>query len=749
MKNIFTAIFFSVTGLLLMAAEGDTTWVNLSESHLDWYGRKDQQVTFPDGSKSYQRIMMFATIGCPVGGCSGWDYTNKMEVRHNTGEIDSTEIFINSFQVDGANHDTINFDTDTTYTYFFNAGSGLTDSTANSLLEVINFGVTQNSSFVIDTSYFWPANYWNYSFNGSGTIVDSIAVVGDSTAISAQLSYYNLFDIIENYELARIITPYGSYYADDWKHTWLFDVSDFEPLLHDTTVISSFYGGWQDGFTMKLDFAFIEGTPAREVLSVENVYSSGMGGYTYGEVGNPDVIEESLVPVQVDYDAGSIAGKLRVTHSGHSFGGNEDCAEFCQKNYYVKVNSFNQFSQLVWRDDCGMNPLYHQSGTWIYDRANWCPGEICITREHNLSPFITPGSTVDIDIDMDTYNYNGNAGFTPGYIIESQFVQYGSINYENDVSLERIVAPNTDSYFNRYNPICGKPVVKIKNGGSATLSSATITYGGKNATKLTYEWTGSLEFLEETEVELPVDTWTNWAAGDSSGLFEATISNPNGVSDENTSNNMRTSNYEQPPVWSSSFYIWYVSNNAASETNYAIEDEQGNVVFQSVAGSNNTTYKDTMELAPGCYQFKMTDTGCDGLSFFANNDGNGLCRIMENDGGFTIIENFENDFGCEISQWFTVGYSTGNIESKEVDSELQLFPNPTNGIINLGAIINNYQNVEILIHSTLGELVYKESRKSTSNFTTQVDLSNQPTGIYFITLQTESETLTKKVAFNR
>ncbi|MBL4651379.1 MAG: T9SS type A sorting domain-containing protein [Flavobacteriales bacterium] len=749
MKKIFNTVILSLTTILMIAADGDTTWVNLTESHLDWYGRKDQQVVFPDNGTSYQRVMMYATIGCPTGGCSGWDYTTKMEIRYKTGEIDSTEIFLNSFQANGVNYDTINFNTDTTYTYFFNLGNGTTDSTANSLLQVVNFGVSQNSSFAIDTSYFWPADYWNYIYDGTGTITDSAIVVGDSTAYATQLSYYNIFDVIENYELARIITPYGSYYSNTWKHTWLFDVSDFEPLLHDTTIISSFYGGWQDGFTMTLKFAFIEGTPAREVLSIENVYSSGMGGFTYGEVGNPDVIEESLVPIQVDYDATSSAGKLRVTHSGHSFGGNENCAEFCQKNYYIKVGAFNQFTQLVWRDDCGMNPLYRQSGTWIYDRANWCPGEVCITREHDLTPFVTPGTTINLDMDMDTYNYNGAAGFTPIYIIESQFIQYGTKNYTNDASVERIVAPNKISYFNRYNPICGKPIIRIKNGGSATLTTATITYGAQGSSKLNYQWTGSLGFLEEAEIELPVNAWANWAQGDVSGVFEAEISNPNGVADENSSNNKQFSYYETPPVWSSDFYIWYQSNNAASETSYSITDSQGSIVFQSTATTNSTIYKDTMDLAPGCYQFKIKDTDCDGISFFNNSDGNGFCRIMENDGAFSIINTFEPDFGCEISQWFTVGYTLGNNKSKKVETELQLFPNPTNGIINLGAIVQDYQNVELLIFSTLGNLVYSEQRKLTSNFNTQIDLSNQPTGLYFVTLKTESETITKKIALTK
>jgi hypothetical protein len=747
--RIFTTILLSIVKLLSVAGTGDTTWVNTNESHLDWYGRKDQTVTFPDNSTSYQRIMMYATIGCPTGGCSGWDYTNKIEIRHNTGEIDSNEVFINSFQVDGNNVDTAYYSFDTTYTYFYNAG--VTDSTANTPLQIIDFETSQNGSFPADTSYYWASNYWNYIFDGTGTIIDSVLVPNDSMSVAAELSYYNLYDIIENYELARVITPYGSYYADDWEHTWLFDVSDFEPILHGTTTLSSFYGGWQDGFTMEIDFAFVEGTPSREVLSIDNIYSSGMGGYKYGEIGNPDVIEESLVPVSADYGANTSAGKLRVTHSGHSFGGNENCAEFCQKNYYIKLGSFTQFTQLVWRDDCGMNPLYHQSGTWIYDRANWCPGEVCITREHDVTPFVTPGTTIDIDMDMDTYSYSGNpgGGSDPSYIIETQLVQYGPKNFVHDASVERIVAPNVDNYFNRYNPICGKPIIRIKNGGAETLTSATITYGAKDAQKLTYEWTGSLDFLEETEVELPVDPWTNWAEGDASGIFEATISNPNGAADENTSNDQQTSTFEQPPVWSSSFYIWFVTNGAASESSYYIQDEQGNKIHEFINLDDNTTYKDTIDLAPGCYQFKVEDTDCDGISFFNNNDGNGLCRIMEVDGGFTIIETFERDFGCEISQWFTVGYTTGEKQIENIELDLELFPNPTAGVVNIGATIPNLQDIEINVYSALGALVYTEKRNATSKFTSELDLSDQSKGVYFVSLKTANQIITRKVALTK
>ena len=55
------------------------------------------------------------------------------------------------------------------------------------------------------------------------------------------------------------------------------------------------------------------------------------------------------------------------------------------------------YTQEIWRDDCGENPLYPQGGTWIYDRANWCPGDKATTREHELTSFIESGQENLID----------------------------------------------------------------------------------------------------------------------------------------------------------------------------------------------------------------------------------------------------------------------------------------------------------------------------------------------------------------
>ena len=46
----------------------------------------------------------------------------------------------------------------------------------------------------------------------------------------------------------------------------------------------------------------------------------------------------------------------------------------------------------------------------------------------------------------------------------------------------------------------------------------------------------------------------------------------------------------------------------------------------------NGTYSDTVVLNAGCYLFHSMDSDDDGLSFFANNGGDGKCRLVSSNG---------------------------------------------------------------------------------------------------------------------
>jgi len=57
-----------------------------------------------------------------------------------------------------------------------------------------------------------------------------------------------------------------------------------------------------------------------------------------------------------------------------------------------------------------LNELYPQSGTWLYERANWCPGALVYNQHHKL-PGITAGATADVDIQFDPYASPGGGGY--------------------------------------------------------------------------------------------------------------------------------------------------------------------------------------------------------------------------------------------------------------------------------------------------------------------------------------------------
>ena len=77
-----------------------------------------------------------------------------------------------------------------------------------------------------------------------------------------------IFEIIEEYELGRAITPYGTYMqapgSNGYNPTgtmYFHDITDFAYLLKDSVEIDAFYSGWSSGFSVTTDFEFIEGVP--------------------------------------------------------------------------------------------------------------------------------------------------------------------------------------------------------------------------------------------------------------------------------------------------------------------------------------------------------------------------------------------------------------------------------------------------------------------------------------------------------
>lgn len=599
------------------------------------------------------------------------------------------------------------------------------DSIARDPLSLVLYSSTTSPSSATDTLIVWEPGM-QYNIAGNGRISDSLPAAPDTTIYRSDAPYYGApFEVVNRYELLRYITPYGigldlGAQGDGEGFTWKIDVTDFAPLLADSVELSA--GNNQEFLDMK--FVMIKGTPPRDVKRIRNVYT---GSHRYDATLETEFLKLKTFQTRKDEKG----AKLRITNTGHGFGGNRNCAEFCPTNNDIKVNGSKRYGQYLWRDNCDMNPVYPQGGTWIYSRTNWCPGAEVYVDEYELTPFYMPGDSISIDYDMEAgYNWNGQ-GSAPYWRVEAQLITYGTPNFQNDAEMEMIISPNKWAYYKRFNPICSNPVVRIRNSGSEVLKSLTIRYGVENAEMHSYEWSGNLSFMESEEVTLPLANFGSWSG---EAVFVARTENPNGMPDEHPENDMMKTEFEKVPQYPSTLIFWLRTNAAGNESHYKIFDQDGNVVKSGDNFKSNTLYKDTIRLDTGCYRLVLYDRGGDGLSFFANNDGNGYARLMD---GFSTIHQFQPNFGAEIAQSFTVGYPM-TVNENPKQNRFSVYPNPGSGdvyLLNSGEVTKKYR---LRVYDARGKLLLTRNAEPGSEGTERLELGRFGKGLYLLRFDYDS-----------
>lgn len=547
-------------------------------------------------------------------------------------------------------------------------------------------------------------------------------------------------------ELTRIITPYAGNKGDSWEFVYEIDVTDYAPILNGERRVRAHYSGYQDGFTVSIDFDFIEGTPPREVLDVTTLYD---GTFKYGFANDP--IEDYLVPTDITMHPELGGAKFRMVASGHSFGGNENCAEFCRKWYKLNVNGNNAVQEDIWRDDCGSNPLEAQTGTWVYDRAGWCPGTETKRFDNNISAFVAAGQTAEFDVDWESYNYNGGAGFDPQYIIEATIFQYGDWNFANDAAIKDVLSPSSKDQYWEMNPVCNNPEIVIENTGSEVITYVNLEYWVEGSPEIIrHTFQGVINPGQSRDVVLPA--YDKWLFGEKEkNRFHVQIVGVNNTDDEYDGNNHFVSTFSDTPVFPEEFIIAFNNNAGGSETKYRVEDERGNIVYERTTASSNTNYLDTVTCAPGCYTMFIDDSGCDGLRFFANNDGNGRIWLHSAEEGsfFPPLHQFEDEFGCNAQLSFTVGYTMGDEETMdypegiaewEDGSNLVAYPNPSAGNVTLALQGEIEVGGEIFIYNQTGQMIKKLSLTDLR----EVQISGLAMGNYIAQYRTDSKLKTVK-----
>jgi hypothetical protein len=174
------------------------------------------------------------------------------------------------------------------------------------------------------------------------------------------------------------------------------------------------------------------------------------------------------------------------------------------------------------------------------------------------------------------------------------------------------------------------PEVGIFNGGTQTITSFTLTYNIDGGTNGTFNWTGSIATGQTANVVLPTLT-----ASSGAHVFNVTVSNPNGNTDQNNLNDSGSSNFTTiSGATVATFTI--LTDCWGEEVSWNLTSSSGTVIASVTTNTyaDQATISQDFCLASGCYDFNIFDSFGDGLAGIPSG-----CAI---NGDYNITDSFGN-----------------------------------------------------------------------------------------------------------
>ncbi len=538
-----------------------------------------------------------------------------------------------------------------------------------------------------------------------------------------------------DFELGRMLTPYGSIFNKGWQWQWHTDVTDFSLLLRDSIEIEYNHSGYEPvtvGWKLTIDFEFVIGPEIITPIAVTKVWE---GNFKYGD---PDTtIGMQLNPYKCVFNKKTGLVRFRIQHTGHGMDQPKGCSEFCSRwrDIFLDGNLVSHVN--LWKN-CGDNPLYPQGGTWIYDRAWWCPGYL---QPADITDMIASPGSHSLSIEMEPYTATGDKGAKES--IASYMIEYMPVSQKNDVAVEEILVPSNNPQFNRLNPAGFNPRIKFRNLGSEPLTSVQIEYGTNGFSKKTYLWTGKLEFNAVADVVLP------GMIQSASGLntFTVKLIRPNGKKDAWEHDNTLTSSFDAVPILPVKMILQFRTNNKPSENKLIITDKNGKEIYSKTGKTLKpaTLYTDTLSLSPENYALMLSDSAGDGLEFWYEADaGYGYLRLLDMNG--RLIKNFESDCGDGMFYSFA---TSGNFVTDTTSTQYSfiLFPRMAKDQISLDVHADISGKMEIKITAD-GELVENHVYNSVRQNQFTYNLNHLKPGRYIFEVLMNGESKFKR-RFNK
>jgi hypothetical protein len=603
-----------------------------------------------------------------------------------------------------------------------------------SVKTIAEYAIKDSLPVVASQKYGWLEGYY-YKYDINGKKIDSTLYKGDLIITNEDLKYKSKAEALyDNIELARYITPYGiGLDLGPEGFTWVYDVTDYAPLLKGELEMS--FGNQQELVDARFDF--IKGTPPRDVLAMKEIWGN-YASYLYKDLDDDNALSEVSVPLAQGIKQAKI--KTRLTGHGHANNQRDDeekvaphCCEWKDNTHTLYVDGSDMKWHIWQTNDCAMNPVYPQGGTWPGSREGWCPGDIVKENEFELTKYVKKNDkTMSFDYEITPVPSDIKGMGKGNYIISMQLFEYGDANNAIDAEVYDVFAPNTNKYYSRFNPSCYGPKVVIRNNGASNLTSLKFQYGVSGGLTETYSWSGALEPNQKDTIDLPISSTAFWM-GDEQKKFTVKISEPNGAQDQYADNDEMTTPYERPDIYASKKALLRIAtNNYGQYYHLVVKDYSGKVVINRNSMSSKMTYKDTLNMPDGCYTLELLDDNNFGLSYWpVGGLGSGYIQIVGLDN--KVIKEFKANFGHKLIYSFRIG-EVNYVEDANHNDMLNIYPNPAENYLNF-YVAANMENADITIFDAAGNIIIEKTTNISDGENFNFDVSNLAAGAYYIRIR--------------
>jgi hypothetical protein len=83
-----------------------------------------------------------------------------------------------------------------------------------------------------------------------------------------------------------------------------------------------------------------------------------------------------------------------------------------------------------------------------------------------------------------------------------------------------------------------------------------------------------------------------------------------------------------------------------------------------------------------------------------------------------------------------------------IEKLMSVYPNPSNGLINMRLADAQSQDVNIFVYDMLGKLVQTQKMSKNNLQVQELDLTSQPKGFYLLRVQSGDQVYTRKIQIN-